>query len=132
MSGCWIFTTPTVDEAPFAWNALMERFRIPRAISIAEVSPGIYKQVRYDAYTAEIGAVNLPVNPNAGAIDFWPAASAGLHYFRGGYEWMVDDQVRADIIASGVATSANFTPCPGTSVGYGEGGYGEGGYGGSV
>lgn len=129
---CWIFTTPTVDEAPFAWNPLMERFRIPRAVSVVEVSPGVYKQVRYDAYTNEIGATNLPVNPNDQDTGFWPAPSAGLHYFRGGYEWRVDDQVKADIIASGAATSANFTPCPGSSLGYGVGGYGEGGFGGSV
>jgi hypothetical protein len=130
LSGCWILTTPTVDEAPFAWNPLMERFRIARAISIVEVSPGVYEQVRYDAYTNETGAVNLPPNPNEQDTDFWPAQSAGLHYFRGGYEWMVDNQVRADIIASGAATEANFVPCPGTLVGYGEGAYGEGHYGG--
>jgi len=108
----------------------MERFRIPRAISVQEVSPGVYKQVRFDAYTNEIGATNLPPNPNAQDTDFWPAPSAGLNYFRGGYEWMVTDQVRANIIASGAATAADFVPCPGSNEGYGEGGYGEGGYGG--
>lgn len=125
---CWIFTTPTVSEAPFAWNPLMERFRIDRAVSVVEVSPGVYKQTRYDAYTNEIGATNLPVNPNEQDADFWPAPQAGLHYFRGGYEWKVDSQTRVDIIASGAATAANFVPCNGT--GYGEGGYGEGGFGG--
>lgn len=79
-----------------------------RAISVVEVSPGVYQQVRYDAYTNEIGAVNLPVNPNADNTDFWPAPRAGLHYFRGGYEWRVDDQVKADLISSGVATESNF------------------------
>lgn len=107
----WIFTTPTVAEAPFAWNPLMERFRMDRAISIVETSPGVYEQVRYDAYTNELGATNLPQNPNQDT-DFWPAVRAGLHYFRGGYEWIVDDQVRADIIASGVADASNFTPAP--------------------
>jgi len=115
-----------VDEAPFAWNPLMERYRIARAVSVVEVSPGVYKQVRYDAYTNEIGAVNLPTNPNEQDTDFWAAPQAGLHYFRGGYEWRVDDQTRADIIASGAATSANFMPCDGTGL-YGYGGYGEGG-----
>lgn len=127
MTQCWIFTTPTVDEAPFAWNALMERFRIPRAVSIVEVSPGQYEQVRYDAYTNEIGAVNLPPNPNENDTAFYPAPSAGLHYFRGGYEHMVDGFVKADIIASGAATEDNFSPCPGT---FGFGGFGEGGFGG--
>lgn len=125
---CWIFTTPTVDEAPFAWNPLMERYRISRAISVKEVSPGQYVQVRYDAYTNEIGASNLGPNPNEQDTDFWPAPSAGLHYFRGGYEWRVDAQTRADIIASGAATADNFTPCPGT---FGAGGFGEGPFGGN-
>lgn len=105
----WIFTTPTVAEAPFAWNPLMERYRMDRAISVVEVSPGVYEQVRYDAYTEELGAENLPQNPNENT-NFWPAVRAGLHYFRGGYEWIVDDQIRSDIIASGAATAANFTP----------------------
>lgn len=106
----WIFTTPTVAEAPFAWNPLMERYRMDRAISIVETSPGVYAQTRYDAYTNEIGAVNLPANPNAQDTSFWPAPQAGLHYFRGGYAWTVNDQVRSDIIASGVADASNFTP----------------------
>lgn len=107
----WIFTTRTVAEAPFAWNPLMERFRMDRAISVVETSPGVYQEVRYDAYTNELGAVNYPANPNQDT-DFWPAARAGLHYFRGGYEWIVDDQVKADLIASGVADTSNFTPAP--------------------
>jgi hypothetical protein len=87
----------------------MERFRMDRAISIVEVSAGEYEQVRYDAYTNEIGAVNLPPNPNEQDTAFYPAVRAGLHYFRGGYEHIVDDAVKADIIASGVATESNFT-----------------------
>lgn len=123
----WVFTTPTVAEAPFAWNPLMERFRMNRAISVVEVSPGVYEQTRYDAYTNEIGAVNLPVNPNESDTDFYPAVRAGLHYFRGGYEWIVDDDVKNNIIASGAADSSNFTPAPG--FGFGEGGFGDGGFG---
>lgn len=123
----WLFTTPTVSEAPFAWNPLMERFRINRAVSVVEVSPCVYQQVRYDAYTNEIGAVNLPTNPNEQDTNFWPAVRAGLHYFRGGYEHIVDDDVKACIIASGAADETNFTPAPG--FGFGEGGFGEGGFG---
>lgn len=122
----WIFTTPTVAEAPFAWNPLMERFRMDRAISIVEVSPCVYQQVRYDAYTNEIGAVNLPVNPNEQDTAFYPAPRAGLHYFRGGYEHIVDDATKACIIASGVADASNFTLYQG---GFGEGGFGQGGFG---
>ena len=123
----WLFTTPTVAETPFAWNPLMERFRMDRGISIVEVAPCQYEQVRYDAYTNEIGAVNLPVNPNAQDTSFWEAPRTGLHYFRGGYEHQVDDSVKACIIASGVASESNFTLLPGP--GFGEGGFGEGGFG---
>lgn len=123
----YIFTTPTVEEAPFAWNPLMERYRMPRAISVYEESPGVYKQIRYDAYTNEIGAVNYPPNPNELDTAFYPAPREGLHYFRGGYEWIVDEQVMADIIASGAADASNFTPVPGQ--GFGELGFGEGGFG---
>lgn len=121
----WTFTTPTVEENPFAWNPLMERFRMPRGISVVEVEPHVYEEVRYDAYTNEIGAVNLPPNPNELNTPFWPAASTGLHYFRGGYDWPVDDTVKADLIASGVATEDNFT----LASGFGSGGFGEGGFG---
>lgn len=98
---------------------------MPRGISVVEVSPGVYEQVRYDAYTNEIGAINYPVNPNEQDTTFWPAPRTGLHYFRGGYEWLVDDQVRADIIASGAADASNFT----LASGFGSGGFGEGGFG---
>lgn len=105
----WIFTTPVIREAPFAWNPLMERFSINRAISIQEVTPGVYEQVRYDAYTSELGAVNLPLVPT----DPYPEPSLGLHYFRGGYEWIVDDATKANIIASNVGVdNTNFTPAP--------------------
>lgn len=80
-----------------------------RGVSVVETSPGVYAQVRYDSYTNEIGAVNLPPNPNQDT-NFWPAVRAGLHYFRGGYQHIVDDQVRTDIIASGAADASNFTP----------------------
>lgn len=123
----WLFTTPTVDEAPFAWSPLMERFRMPRALSVVEISPCNYVTVRYDAYTNEIGAVNLPPNPNEQDTDFWPAPREGLHYFRGGYEWRVSTEVKDCIIASGAADESNFQLVAGE--GYGEGGYGEGGYG---
>lgn len=108
----WIFTTNTVREAPFAWSALMERFSLDRGVSVQEVSPGVYEEIRYYAFTDEIGAVNLPPNPNELDTGFYPAPSAGLHFFRGGYEHIVNDTVKADLIASGVATNANFSPAP--------------------
>lgn len=98
----WLFTSNTVDEAPMAWNPLHVRYRIPRAISVKEIAPGVYAEVRYDAYTNELGATNLP--PIEGIPD------SGLHYFRGGYEHIVNDAVKADMISSGVASPSNFTP----------------------
>jgi hypothetical protein len=97
----WLFTSNTTDEAPMAYNSLHIRYRIPRAISVKEITPGVYVEVRYDAYTNELGATNLP--PVEGI------ANTGLHYFRGGYEHIVDDTVKADMISSGVATTLNFT-----------------------
>jgi len=120
----WIFTTPVVREAPFAWNPLMERFSLNRAISIQEVSPCIYEQVRYDAYTNELGAVNLPKVPT----DPYPEPSTRLHYFRGGYEWIVDDATKACLISSNVGVdNTNFTLA--ADQGFGQGGFGQGGFG---
>lgn len=87
----WKYTTNTVDEAPFAWNSLMQRYRLARGISTVETSPGVYEETRFDSYTNELDTLK-----------------AGLHYFRGGYEHVVDDTIRAQLIASNVATAANF------------------------
>lgn len=107
----WVYTTNSVQETPFAWNRLHERFRIPRGVSVQEITPGVYEEIRYYAYTDELGAENLPQNPNQNT-SFWPAPSEGLNFFRGGYEHIVNDQVKTDLISSGVATLANFTPAP--------------------
>lgn len=122
----WLFTTNTVAEAPFAWNPLMERYRMDRAISVKEISPCQYVEVRYDSYTNELGAVNIPSNgrPDNPA---WQYPSNGLHYFRGGYEHVVNDAVKACLISSGVATESNFSIVDGP--GFGEGGFGQGGFG---
>lgn len=102
----WLFTTPTVAEAPFAWSPLMERFRMNRAVSIREISPNVWREVRYDAYTEELGATNHSSSGND--PDFWPQPSLGLRYYRGGYEWTVDDATKASLIASGLVTESNF------------------------
>ena len=105
----WLFTTPTVREAPFAWNPLMQRFSMDRGITIEETSPGVFAQVRYDAYTNELGAINIPNNPT----DPYPQPSAGLRRYRGGYEWIVDDATKAALIAANVGVdNSNFTPAP--------------------
>lgn len=123
----WLFTTPVIRETPFSWNPLMIRFSMNRGISIVEVSPCVYRQSRYDSYTNELGAINLP-DTHESDPDFFPQPSVGLHYFRGGYEWLVDDATKACLIASDVGvTDDNFVLPPGT---YGAGLYGDGIYGG--
>jgi hypothetical protein len=124
----WLFTTNTVEEAPLAWNSLHGRYRMPRGISVKEIAPCQYVEVRYDAYTNELGAVNIPTPAGGwGDPNFWQQPSAGLHYFRGGYEHVVDSAVKACLIASGVATEGNFTIIDGP--GFGEGGFGLGPFG---
>lgn len=124
----WLFTTPVVREAPFAWNDLHVRYGMNRGISIQEVSPCNYEPIRYYSYTDELGAENLPQNPNQDT-DFWPAPSAGLNFFRGGYEHLVDDDVKACLIASDIGIDeTNFTL---TAIGFGEFGFGEFGFGGT-
>ncbi|HEY6018543.1 MAG TPA: hypothetical protein VIY48_01150 [Candidatus Paceibacterota bacterium] len=107
----WKYTTSTVDEAPFAYNDLMFRYRISRGISVQEVAPCQYEEIRFYAYTDELGAENLPQNPNQNT-SFWPAPSAGLKFFRGGYEHEVDDDTKACLISSGVADESNFVLVP--------------------
>lgn len=124
----WLFTTPVVREGPFAWDDLMVRYGMNRGVSVQEISPCQFELVRYDAYTNELGATNLPQNPNQNT-DFWPAPQAGLKYFRGGYEHEVDDATKACLIASGIGiTEDNFTL---VSFGFGELGFGEHGFGGT-
>lgn len=108
----WYFNPPTVAEAPFAWNPLMERFRMDRGISVIETAPGVFATSRYYAYTDEIGAKNLPPNPNENDTSFYPAPATGLRVYRGGYQHTVSDQDRTDLINSGVVDSSNFTPAP--------------------
>lgn len=103
----WIFTTPTIDEAPFAWNDLMVRFRITRAYSVQQTAPGPnYQLVRFSAYTDESGAANYPPPPVG---TFYTQGT--LNFFRGGYQWIVNDATKADLINSGIGiTNSNFTP----------------------
>lgn len=102
----WLYTLNTTAEAPFAWNPLHERFRIDRGISVQEITPGVYAEVRYTDYTDELGSENLPRDTAYQSQQFYK----NLNFFRGGYEHTVDDATKADLIASGVATTANFTP----------------------
>lgn len=101
----WHFTTPTVSEGPFMWNFMMERFRMDRGVTVKQIAPGPnYILVRYDSYTNENGSANIPINEPGTPV-------TGLNTFRGGYDWIVDDATKADLINSGIGiTNANFTP----------------------
>lgn len=104
----WHFTTPLVTETPMAWNVLHERYRMDRGVTVHQTAPGPnYTTVRYDAYTNELGAANLPVSTDH------QFPETGLNVFRGGYDWIVNDTTKADLINSGIGiTNANFTLAP--------------------
>lgn len=106
----WHFQTPDVPrENPFAWNPLMERYGMTRGVSVVQTAPGPnYQLVRYGSYTDELGSLNLPQLPSDPEI-----VPTGLNSFRGGYDWIVNDATKADLINSGIGiTNANFTPAP--------------------
>lgn len=104
----WHFITPDVErEEPFAWNVLHERYGMPRGVTVYQTAPGAnYATKRYGPYTDELGSANLPSQPSDPQI-----IPTGLNTFRGGYDWIVDNQTRDDLINSGIGiTAANFTP----------------------
>lgn len=105
----WLFTTPTTTEAPFAWVTPLDRYRMDRGYTVKQTAPGPnYQLVRYDSFTNELGSANLPSQPSDPQIQ-----PTGLNTFRGGYEWIVSDATKADLINSGIGiTNANFTPAP--------------------
>ena len=91
----WLFNTPTVEEAPFAWEVPLDRYRMERGVSIGEVSAGVFVAARFWSYTEQNDILN-----------------AGLRFYQGGHEYIVDDATRAELIAApGIGvTAANFTP----------------------
>lgn len=100
----WKYTTRTTPEAPFAWNPLMERYRMDRGISVREIAPCEYEEVRYEAYTTELGSKNLPRDTAYQSQQFY----RDLNFFRGGYEHLVDDDTKQCLINSNVADESNF------------------------
>jgi len=99
----YLFTTPTVSEAPFAWSPLMERYRMNRAETIAETSPDVWEIFRFGSYTDELAYTGT--GPGAPTV----LLPNGLRYYRGGYQHVVSDQDRTDLIASGLVDATNFT-----------------------
>lgn len=90
----YYFVTPTVDEAPMAWEIPLSRYKLTRGISVLEYAPGQYELSRYISYTYENELL-----------------AAGLAVFRGGYQHIVDDATRTALIDANIGiTAANFTP----------------------
>ena len=84
----YIFKTPTVREGPAGGHRLFYFYKLDKGISIVK-SGATYSQARYllDEDLADYDVV-----------------------YRGGYEYVVDDATKADLIAGGVGiTESNFT-----------------------
>lgn len=93
----WYFETPVVAEGPLAWEVPLDRYKMDRGISIGEILPGVFEAQRFWSYTDQNDIIN-----------------AGRQFYQGGHVYVVDDTVRAQLIAApdiGV-TAANFTPYP--------------------
>jgi hypothetical protein len=84
----YVFKTPTVREGPAGKHRLFYFYKLDRGISIAK-SGGVYSRVRYVLDET---------------IDDYQ------EFYRGGYNYTVDDATKAALIAGGVGiTEANFT-----------------------
>ena len=104
----YLFTPPTVEEGPAGWeNRLLQRFRLPRGITVVQRLDGGFYQTRYPAQ------IELET-----AERFW----------LGGHTHVIDETAKNQLTAAGYGSYiAEYYP-PGS---YGWGGYGDGTYGGS-
>lgn len=91
----WLFEPNTVEEAPFAWEVPLDRYRQNRGVTIFETAPDLWDEGRYLSYT-----------------DLNALLAQGLRVFKGGYIYTVDDATRTSLIASGLVNAGNFTPAP--------------------
>lgn len=80
----------------------MERYRMDRSETIAETSHDVWEIFRYGSYTDEL--MYTGTGPGAPTVEL----PNGLRYYRGGYQHIVSDQDRTDLIASGLVTADNF------------------------
>lgn len=85
----WLFKTPTVEEGPAGEHRLFYFYKLDRGITIVRNTNGSYAQVRY---LLDSDYENYP------------------EIYQGGYEHIVDDAVKARLIAGNVGvTESNFT-----------------------
>ena len=85
----WLFRTPTVEEGPAGGARLFYFYRLDRGITIVMDDNGEYQQIRYPQ------DIDLSLYPQV---------------YRGGFKHIVDDAVKAALIAGDVGvTEDNFT-----------------------
>ena len=85
----WLFKTPTVDEGPAGGARLFYFYKLPRGITIVRLDDGSFGQIRYPQ---DEDLVDYP------------------QVYRGGYNHIVDDATKAELIAGNVGvTEDNFT-----------------------
>lgn len=85
----WLFKTPTIEEGPAGTHRLFQFYKLDRGLTIVLKPTGGYAQIRY---------------PEDEALETYPVV------YRGGYEYVVNDNTKAALIAGGVGvTEANFT-----------------------
>jgi len=86
----WTFRPPTVLEGPIGGSErLWEFYKQDRGVTVVLQTNGTYRQVRY------------PTDDQLASY---------VTFYRGGYEYTVDDATKASLIAGGVGvTESNFT-----------------------
>ena len=85
----WIFTTPTVEEAPIGEHRLFYFYKLDRGVTIVRNTTGGYSQIRY---------------PVDNELDNYPEV------YRGGYQYTVNEATREALINGNVGvTTENFT-----------------------
>lgn len=85
----WIFSPPTVEEAPAGLDPLFYRVKLTRGVSIQELPQGSFRDLRY---------------PTQDEI------SDAYRFWMGGHRHIVDDATKAALIAAGVGVdTSNFT-----------------------
>ena len=84
----YLFKTPVVQEGPAGGHRLFYFYKLNKGITIVK-SGGTYSQIRY------------PLDEDLANYDV---------VYRGGYEYVVDEAAKAELIAGGVGiVEGNFT-----------------------
>ncbi len=104
----YLFTPPTVDEAPASWgNRLHIRVRIARGVTVIKLQDGSFTQQRYPAQTT---------------------LEAAQAFWLGGHVHTLEQEDRDDLVAAGYGAYITTYYEPGSYGTYYD--YGDGFYGG--